>query len=76
MEELIKYIIEHIVTDPKTVSIETEEVEGETVYNIIVPENERGMIIGKEGKNIKSIRTIVGILAKKQNKRIYIKIKD
>jgi len=76
MEDLIKYVIEHIVSDPESVKIEMEEVEGETHYNIMVPETERGIIIGKEGRNIKALRTLVAIMAKKENKRVFVKIKD
>jgi len=76
MEELLRFIVERIVSNPAEVQIETENIADDIYYYIMVPENERGIIIGKEGKNIKSIRNLMSIIAKKQNKRVFIKIKD
>lgn len=76
MEELLKYILEKIVSDPSKLAIETENIGDDIYYHIVVPENERGIIIGKEGKNIKSIRNLISIVAKKENKRVFIKIRD
>jgi len=76
MEELITYIISKIVADPTTAKIEKEDVNGEIYFHVYVPEEERGIIIGKEGRNIKAIRNLISILAKKEGKRVYIKIRD
>lgn len=76
MEDLLKYIITNIVSDPAELKIETENIGDDIYYYIMVPENERGIIIGKEGKNIKSIRNLISIIAKKQNKRVFVKIRD
>lgn len=76
MEEFLKYIISNIVSDPAELKIEAETVGDDIYYYIVVPEAERGIIIGKEGKNIKSIRNLMTIIAKKQNKRVFIKIRD
>ena len=76
MEEFLKYIISKIVSEPEKVEIEQEEINGEIFFYIMVPEKDRGVIIGKEGKNIKALRNLITILAKKENKRVYLKIKD
>jgi predicted RNA-binding protein YlqC (UPF0109 family) len=76
MEEFIKYVLSKIVSNPDQVQIEREESNGEIYFFIILPEEDRGVVIGKEGKNIKSIRNLISILAKKENKRVYIKIRD
>jgi predicted RNA-binding protein YlqC (UPF0109 family) len=76
MEDLIRYIVTRIVSNPDSVNIENEEINGELYFYILVPEEDRGVVIGKEGKNIKAIRNLVSILAKKDNKRVFIKIRD
>ena len=76
MEELLKYIISNIISEPSELKIETENIGDDIYYYIMVPEKERGIIIGKEGKNIKSIRNLMTIIAKKQNKRVFVKIRD
>ena len=78
MEQLLNYILIKIVKDPATVKItqELDEVTQETIFNISVPEEERGIIIGKKGKNIQAIRNIVSIIAKREGQRVRINIQD
>jgi predicted RNA-binding protein YlqC (UPF0109 family) len=77
MQELLSYIIANVVGDSDKVEISKEETpEGEITFNVMVPEEERGVIIGKAGKNIKAIRNILAIIAKRENKHVYIKILD
>lgn len=77
MKEILHYILSKIVADPDQIEI-IEEVneEAEIVLNVKIPETERGIVIGKGGKNIQSIRNIVSIIAKRENKKIRIKILD
>ncbi len=77
MFELLHYIISQIVTDPKSVKIEVEEEDKDNrVFMLNLPEEERGMVIGKGGMNIRAIRNILSIIAKRENKRVYIKVVD
>lgn len=77
MKELLNYILCKIVTDPTQINISEDINEyGETVLNISLPEEERGIVIGKGGKNIESIRNIVSIIAKREGKKVRIKILD
>lgn len=77
MKELLQYILSKIVEDPDTIVIteETNEL-GEDVLNVNIPEGDRGIVIGKGGKNIQAIRNIVSIIAKREGKKVRIKILD
>ena len=77
MKELLQYILSKIVADPETIVI-TEEVNEfqENVLNVAIPEEERGIVIGKGGKNIQAIRNIISIIAKREGKKVRIKILD
>lgn len=78
MEQLLSYILSKIVKDPDTITItkETDEVTNELIFNISIPEEERGIIIGKQGKNIQAIRNIISIIARREGQRVRIKILD
>ena len=77
MKELLQYILSKIVADPDTIIISEEENElGESILNVSIPEGDRGIVIGKGGKNIQSIRNIVSIIAKREGKKVRIKILD
>jgi len=76
MEELIEYIIENIVKNPKDVTIEKEDGENEevTVYVINVNEEDKGIVIGKGGRTINAIRDIVKIKAIREGVRVFVKV--
>ena len=74
MKELLKFIIENIVEEPEKVVIEEIEDPTSKVFEIDAAEEDKGRIIGKGGKTIKSIRSLVSIKAKKEGTRVYIKV--
>jgi len=74
--QLVREIITCLVDRPEEVEIETKSGARTTVISIIVPKDEVGKIIGKEGKLITSIRNICENIASKNNKRINIHIID
>ena len=57
MKELVLYIAKALVDNPD--SVEVNEIAGEkaTVIELKVADGDRGKVIGKEGRIIKSIRT-------------------
>jgi predicted RNA-binding protein YlqC (UPF0109 family) len=76
MQELLNYILSKIVTDPAAVTITSEEQDNVTTLFITAPQEERGVIIGKGGKNIQAIRDIISIIARREGKMVYIKVLD
>jgi predicted RNA-binding protein YlqC (UPF0109 family) len=77
MLEILKYLVSCILPDGSSFEInqETNE-ENETVFNIIMPQELRGHIIGKSGITINSIRDLISIIARRENKKVYIKVID
>ncbi len=79
MKELLEHIIKSIVNYPDDVSIdERESVDfpGLTILTIDVNENDKGVIIGRKGRTINSIRDIVTISAIRNSKRVRVILKD
>ncbi|MHB9154885.1 MAG: KH domain-containing protein [Endomicrobiales bacterium] len=74
MKDLVLYIAKALVDNPD--KVEVSEVTGEkaTVIELKVAEGDRGKIIGKEGRIIKSIRTIVNSASAKMDKRATVEI--
>lgn len=56
-----EYIIKAVVTDDSQVNIETHEENQLTIIEVSAPSEIIGQIIGKEGKIIKSIRTLLNL---------------
>ncbi len=75
MRELLEYILQNIVDDFSKIRIEEEtEEDGVLVYKIFADEDQKGAIIGREGRTIKSIRNLLGIKAVKEGKRVFVKV--
>ncbi|MBO5220731.1 MAG: KH domain-containing protein [Clostridia bacterium] len=75
MEELILYIVKALVKNPDQVTVTVgEEQDGVTTYNLTVAEEDKGYVIGKQGKVAKAIRAIVKTAAIKDNKKVRVYI--
>lgn len=74
---LTETIIKKIVTDPESVSIKEFETDEENVIQIevLVSSEDIGKVIGKNGKIINSIRTIVQASSSlEDNKKVKINV--
>ncbi len=74
MKELVELIIKGIVDNPDKVEISEIIGERSSIFEVKVDPDDIGKVIGKQGRNIKSIRTIVNAAAQKDNKRVIIEI--
>ena len=74
MKELIKYIVQAMVDHPEQVEI--SEVEGDriSIIELKVAKADMGKIIGKQGRNARAIRTILGAASAKVKKRTVFEI--
>lgn len=73
--ELTEMIIKSLVKDPESISVKEFDTEEELVIEVIIPEDEMGQVIGKNGKIANSIRTVVQASSYlKDNKKIKINI--
>lgn len=76
MKELLHYIIANILPKDTEVSINEERTTEGVILHLQVPEEHRGFIIGKGGNNIKAIRNVVSIIAKREGVHVNISIVD
>lgn len=76
MKDILTYIVASIVDNADRVKVHEEEIEGVTNFTVTVAKEDMGKIIGKNGKVIKAIRSVMKIPAIKNNKRIYISLSE
>ena len=75
MEELLKYIVNSLVSKPEAVEISVEdESEKVKIVKVAVDGEDMGKVIGRNGKVATAIRTIVKSITTKENKRYVVKI--
>ena len=75
MKELLEGIVKAIVDSPDDVEIDITESENTTIYELRLGDGDLGKVIGKRGKNIGAIRTLISAAtAKEGGKRSIIEI--
>ncbi len=74
MKELVEYILKNLVDYPDQVVVEEIETSQETVLELTVAGSDMGRVIGKRGRVINSIRTLVQVPAAKQGKRVSVEL--
>jgi len=74
LKELIELIIKGIVDKPDKIEIIQVVGEKTLIFEVKVDPDDLGKVIGRQGRNIKSIRTIINAAAQKDNKRVIIEI--
>lgn len=74
MEELLEFILKGMVTEPEKVIIDKTVENSVITFNITASDDDKGIVIGKNGRNIKAIRNIVSIIARGENKTVYLKV--
>lgn len=76
--ELTEFLVKNLVKQPDMVSVKQfseEESENEITIQVLVSEDDMGVIIGKKGNIANSIRTIVQAASYlDENKRVIINI--
>ena len=70
LTDLIKVIISELVDNPEEVDIKEVETENQIILELKVAKDDFGKVIGKSGRNISAIRTILfAINAKEGGKK-------
>lgn len=74
MKELIEFIARSLVDEPDAVKV--TEIEGDqlTTYEIEVAPADVGKMIGRQGRIIKAIRSVVRASAARQGKRVAVEV--
>ena len=76
MKELIEYIARAIVTMPDEVKVtqETDEDENMVIMKLEVAEDDKGRVIGKQGRVAEAMRTLLRVVATKGGVRVRLEI--
>jgi len=75
LEELLANIVKAIVDQPEAVQVKVVESETTRVFELTVVKDDLGKVIGKRGKNVSAIRTILSAAnAKAGGKRAILEI--
>jgi len=74
MKDLIEYIVKAIVDFPENVNVTQIDGESTIVFELRVRQEDVGKVIGKKGRTINAIRTLLNATAAKANLRAMLEI--
>ena len=73
-KELIEYIAKAIVNAPDAVVVTEETSDAGTTLKLQVAEEDKGRVIGKQGRVAEAMRTLLRVTAAKQGTRATLEI--
>jgi len=77
MKEFIEIMVKQLVDKPDEVEVETVESEQSIIFELSVGDGDYGKVIGKRGRNITAIRTLLfAVNAKEGGKRAQLEVID
>ncbi len=74
MQELIEYIAKSLVSKPEDVKVTSEMEEDRMVLKLEVAPEDKGRIIGREGRVAQAMRTLLRVAAIKDGTRVILEI--
>jgi predicted RNA-binding protein YlqC (UPF0109 family) len=75
MKELVEYIARSLVNNPDAVEVtEEKDVEGGIVLKLKVADEDKGRVIGKQGRIAQAIRTLIRVKAAKAQTKATLEI--
>ncbi len=74
MKELIEYVAKSIVDNPEKVKVTEVPDEGGIIIRLEVDPEDRGKVIGKQGRIAKAVRTLLRVAAARRNIRATLEI--
>jgi predicted RNA-binding protein YlqC (UPF0109 family) len=74
MQGLVEFIAKSLVDDPSQVFVSEIEGESSVILELRVGPEDMGRIIGKSGRTVNAMRTLVRVLAAKQGKRVTLEV--
>lgn len=76
MEALITYISKALVDRPEQVELRASDAEGGKLFELKVAAEDVGKVIGRDGRTVNALRTLLSAAAQKQGVKARLEILD
>ena len=74
MKELVEFIAKSIVDAPDEVKVEEETEEDSIILKLQVADEDKGRVIGKQGRIAEAMRTLLRVKAAKAGTKVRLEI--
>jgi predicted RNA-binding protein YlqC (UPF0109 family) len=76
MKELVRFLVQQLVNNPDAVEVTETRGDTATLLELRVAKEDVGRVIGKLGRTVQSIRTILNAVAARNKRKITLEIKE
>jgi predicted RNA-binding protein YlqC (UPF0109 family) len=77
VEALLEYLVRSLVDEPDEVTVEAiEEDDGTVVLELRVAEDDAGKVIGRGGRTVAALRTVMKAVAVRHECRVLVDVVD
>ena len=76
LENLLLFLARSLVDEPEKVEVEAKETDSRVDLTLRVASGDMGKVIGRHGRIVKAIRTVMKAASVKANKRVNVEIVD
>jgi uncharacterized protein len=74
--DLLAYVARQLVDRPEEVRVESVERDGDIVLRLHVAPDDVGKVIGRQGRVVRALRTVVRSAAARGERRLVLEIAD
>lgn len=74
MKELVEFVSKSLVHEPEAVKVTEREEDGIHIFQLEVAPDDKGRVIGKQGRVAEAIRVLLRVAAVKNNTRAVLEI--
>jgi uncharacterized protein len=76
LENLLLFLARSLVDEPEKVEVSSQETESRVDFTLRVAQRDMGKVIGRGGRIVKAIRTVMKAASVKANKRVNVEVVD
>jgi hypothetical protein len=76
VREIVSTLARGLVRRPDRVHVREQTVRGRLIIELSVHPDDRGRVIGRDGRTVKALRTLLGAVARKHDRSCLLEIID
>ena len=76
LQNLLLFLARSLVDEPEKVEVSGQETESRVDFTLRVAQRDMGKVIGRGGRIVKAIRTVMKAASVKANKRVNVDVVD
>lgn len=76
MRKLLEFVLKNMVEKPDEINVAEEKMDGYTSLKLSVGKEDIGKVIGKNGKVIKALRTLLKINSVTTKQKVYLELAE